>query len=91
MKPLITHDFKHPSDEEIVPNPTSTFSKTILPHFGQIRSWFKAGLGQSKKVMNQERRPEQQHLAFLLPLAMAPFSDGDIFAHTYENIATKLP
>ena len=78
MKPLITHDFKHPSDEEIVPNPTSTFSKTILPHFGQVCSWFKSSEGPIKEDNEsiEEARPTAPCL--LITFGNGSFLDGDI-------------
>ena len=91
MKPLVTHDCAYPSDEEIVPNPTSTFSKTVLAHFGQIHSWFKAGEGPVKEDNESTEEARAATPCLLITSGNGSFSDGDIHAQTYENVVAKLP
>lgn len=79
--PEITHDFTYPSDEEIVPNPKATFSKVILPRFGQVRSWFKGGEGATNEAI-PESTEEARSAAPCLPITFGSgcLSDGNIYA-----------
>lgn len=42
VPPCVEKELSYPSDEEIVPNPKTVFTKQILPKFEKVRGWFRS-------------------------------------------------
>jgi hypothetical protein len=87
VPPPVTQEFGYPSDEEIVPNPKANFTRAILPHLGQVRSWFKSSESGSSKT-----REGASANAPCLPITTGKASPpGGISPRPYTDMASRLP
>jgi hypothetical protein len=91
VPPQVTHEFSYLSDEEIVPNPKVSFSKTgLLPNLGKVHEWFKRS---SDQVCDGEGASSA---APCLPItsknSAASMKPHDVFSrHPYINLESRLP